>query len=117
MRISYSGLETFKQCPLKFKLQYLDRLKTPKSKEALFGTLLHSALKILHEPGLLAPTEEEILKYIADNWDPAVYETENESVAAFALAIKIMNDYYAKNYPSQFNILALETPFEVPLAV
>ncbi len=117
MRISYSGLETFKQCPLKFKLQYLDRLKTPKSKEALFGTLLHSALKILHEPGLLAPTEEEILKYIADNWDPAVYETENESVAAFALAIKIMKDYYAKNYPSQFNILALETPFEVPLAV
>jgi len=31
MRVSYSGLETFKRCPLKFKLQYLDKIRTAKS--------------------------------------------------------------------------------------
>lgn len=117
MRISYSALETFKRCPLKFKFGYVDKIKTPKRKEALFGTLLHSALKILHEPGLMIPTEEDILKYIADNWNAEVYTDEQESALAFAQAIKIMKDYYAKNYPSQFNVVALETPFEAPVQV
>jgi len=117
MRISYSALETFKRCPLKFKFQYIDRIKTPKRKEAVFGTLLHSALKILHEPGLMIPTEEEILKYISDNWDAGIYASEQESAMAFAQAIKIMKDYYAKNYPANFNVVALETPFEAPIQV
>lgn len=115
MRISYSALETFKRCPLKFKFQYIDKIKTPKSKEAVFGTLLHSALKILHEPGLIIPTEEDILKFIADNWDASLYASEQENTMAFAQAIKIMKDYYAKNYPADFTVLALETPFEVPI--
>ncbi len=117
MRISYSALETFKRCPLKFKLQYIDKIKTPKSKEALFGTLIHSALKILHEPGLVIPTEEEILKFISDKWNSSIYGSEQESTMAFAQAIKIMKDYYAKNYPAQFNVVALETPFEAPIKV
>ncbi|PIV38696.1 MAG: hypothetical protein COS30_00690 [Candidatus Portnoybacteria bacterium CG02_land_8_20_14_3_00_45_8] len=117
MRISYSALETFKRCPLKFKFGYVDKIKTPKRKEAIFGTLLHSALKILHEPGLMIPTEEEILKYISDNWDAKIYTDEQESALAFAQAIKIMKDYYAKNYPSQFNVVALETLFEAPIQI
>ncbi len=116
MRISYSALESFQRCPLKFKFQYLDKIKAPKSKEALFGTLLHHTLKILHEPGLAIPTEEEILKYLADNWDSAIYNSEQESAMAFAQAVKILKNYYAKNYPAQFNVVALETPFEVPVA-
>ncbi len=115
MRISYSALESFKRCPLKFKFQYIDKIRTPKSKSALFGTLLHSALKILHEPGLIIPTEEEILNFISDKWDSSIYGSEQESTMAFAQAIKIMKDYYAKNYPADFNVLALEAPFEVPI--
>ncbi|HRY52763.1 MAG TPA: PD-(D/E)XK nuclease family protein [Candidatus Portnoybacteria bacterium] len=117
MRISYSALETFKRCPLKFKFQYIDRLKTRKSKDALFGTLLHSALKLLHEPGLIIPTEEDILKFVSDKWDSTPYSTEQESALAFGQAIKIVKDYYAKNYPADFDVLALETPFEVPLQI
>ena len=117
MRISYSALETFKRCPLKFKFQYIDKIRTPKSKDALFGTLLHSALKLLHEPGLIVPTEEDILNFISNKWDASIYSSEQESTLNFAQAIKIMKDYYAKNYPSQFTVLALETMFEVPLQI
>ncbi len=117
MRISYSALDTFKRCPLKFKFQYIDKIKTPKSKEAAFGTLLHSALKLLHEPGLIIPAEEDILKFISDNWDASLYSSEQESSLAFGQAIKIMKDYYVKNYPSDFNVLALEASFEVPVQV
>jgi len=115
MRLSYSALQTFRRCPLKFKFEYIDKIPAPKSKEALFGTLVHNALKMMHEPGLLIPTEEEILKFIANNWNPSIYESEQESSLAFAQAIKMMKDYYAKNYPAQFNVVALETSFEVPV--
>lgn len=115
MRISYSALETFRRCPLKFKFSYIDKIKTPKSKDAIFGTLIHNALKILHEPGLVIPTQEEMLQYINNNWDSSIYGSEDESAMALGQAVKIMKDYYAKNYPSKFNVVALETPFEVPL--
>jgi len=115
MRISYSALETFKQCLLKFKYQYIDKIPTAKSKEAIFGTLMHKTLKVLHEPGLIIPTEEELLQFFANSWDPSIYEDEQQAVAAFSQGIKILKDYYAKNYPSQFNVVALETPFEAPI--
>lgn len=115
MRLSYSALETFKQCPLKFKFQYLDKIKTPKSKEALFGTLVHKTLKVLHEPGLLPPTEDEILKFFSNNWDSTIYPDEREAAFAFSQGVQILKNYYAKNYPARFNVLALETSFEVPL--
>ncbi len=117
MRISYSALETFKQCPLKFKFQYVDRIKTLKSKEALFGTLIHKALRVLHEPGLVIPTEEEGLRFFTNNWDASIYEDEQLAVLAFAQGIKILKDYYAKNYPAQFNVVALETSFEAPIKI
>ncbi len=117
MRISYSALETFKQCPLKFKFQYVDRIKTLKSKEALFGTLIHKALRVLHEPGLVIPTEEELLRFFTNNWDASIYEDEQLAVLAFAQGIKILKDYYAKNYPAQFNVVALETSFEAPIKI
>ena len=115
MRISYSALEVFKRCPLKFKLSQIDKIKTPKSKEALFGTLIHKILKMLHEPGLIIPTEEDILKYFSANWDASLYADEREAAMAFAQGIKILKDYYAKNYPADFNVLALETSFEAPV--
>lgn len=115
MRISYSALEAFKRCPLKFKLQYLDKIKTSKSKEALFGTLVHKVLKTLHEPGLLIPTEEEILKFFADSWDSSIYSDEREASAAFSRGVKMLKDYYAKNYPADFNVVTLETMFAAPI--
>jgi RecB family exonuclease len=115
MRLSYSALATFQRCPLKFKFEYIERIRTPKSKEALFGTLIHSTLKKLHEPGLLIPTEEEILKFFADNWDQKNYTSELEASTNFSQGVKILKDYYAKNYPANFNIVALETSFAVPL--
>jgi len=118
MRISYSALDTFKLCPLKFKFQYLDKIKTPKSKEAIFGTLIHNTLRFLHEPAkLVSPTEEEALAYFGQNWNPDVYTDQQEEMAAFAQGVIMLKNYYAKNFPGQFNIMALETPFEAPILI
>lgn len=116
MRLSYSALEEFRQCPLKFKFSQIDKIKAPKSKEAVFGTIIHNVLKMLHEPSrLVFPTEEEILQYFSQNWDSEVFADQQEETIFFSQGVKMLKDYYAKNYPAKFNIVDLETRFEAPI--
>jgi CRISPR/Cas system-associated exonuclease Cas4 (RecB family) len=115
MRISYSALETYKSCPLKYKYQQIDKIKTPKSKEAVFGTILHSTLKFIHTPGILSPTLEQALEYFSNSWNPAVFDSPEEERAAFVQGVKIIQDYYQKNNPADFNILNLESRFQIEI--
>jgi len=116
MRISYSSLETFTICPAKFKFEVIDKIKTPQSKDAFFGTIIHETLKMLHEPTRIAPpTEEEILEFFSNRWNPEIWNDKNEEAIAFSQGIKILKEYYQKNYPTNFCIVDLETRFEVPL--
>ncbi|MFH1461042.1 MAG: PD-(D/E)XK nuclease family protein [Patescibacteria group bacterium] len=116
MRISYSGLETFSTCPAKYKFQYLDKIKTPKSKEAVFGTLIHECLKLFHGSDRpVPPTEDELLKYFAEKWDSGVYIDEQEEAFAFHQGIQILKNYYLQNQSAIFNVVNLETLFEAPI--
>lgn len=117
MRISYSGLDSFSICPAKYKFQYIDRIKTPKAKEAVFGTLIHECLKMFHEPSRLTPLlEDDLLKYFTDKWNPAIYPDTQEEAFAFHQGIEILKNYYLQNQGLEFNIINLEMPFEIPLS-
>ena len=113
MRLSYSALETYQQCPLKYKYQAIDRLKTPKSKEAVFGTLVHSTLKFIHEPTLIAPDLETALDHFARGWNTEVWENEAEERAAFAQGVEIIQRYYRNERPGDATIVALENNFQI----
>jgi RecB family exonuclease len=116
MRVSYSALDTFNVCPAKYKFQYIDKIKTPKSKESIFGTLLHSCLKKFHEVYQNRPiSQDELLQYFTDLWDGTPYADEKEEAFAFYQGIEILKNYYNQNQGLNFNILDLETPFEVPV--
>jgi len=116
MRISYSALETFQNCPAAFKFQYIEKIKVPKSKEAVFGSLIHETLKMFHEPSRPYPlSEEDLLKYFTQKWDPKVYDDPQEEAFAFSQGIEMLKRYYAQNQGKQFNIIDLETPFEAPI--
>ena len=116
MRISYSGLETFSTCPAKYKFQFIDRIKVPRSKEAVFGTLIHDCLKMFHEPSGPTPlTEDELLKYFTEKWDSNLYQDKQEEAFAFHQGIEILKKYYLQNQGITFNIINLETLFEAPI--
>ncbi len=115
MRISYSSLDTYQTCPLKYKFQEIDKIKTPKSKEAVFGSNLHETMRFIHSPGILLPTLTQAMEHFTNSWNPAVFENPDEERAAFSQGIKIIQDYYQKNNPADFNIVALESRFQIPL--
>lgn len=115
MRISYSAIDTYQSCPLKYKFQQIDKIKTPKSKEAVFGTTIHGTMKFIHTPGILSPTMDQAMEHFTNSWNPAVFDNEDEERAAFSQGIKIIQDYYQKNNPANFNIIDLESRFGIEI--
>jgi len=115
MRISYSALDTYQNCSLKYKFQNIDKIKEPKSKEAIFGTIIHGTLKFIHSPSLLPPKLEEALDYFSKSWNSDIFENESEERAAFSQGVAMIQDYYKKNNPADFNIVDLESRFAIEI--
>lgn len=115
MRISYSALDTYQSCPLKYKFQEIDKIKVPKSKEAVFGSTVHDTMKFIHTPGIISPSLDMAMEHFANAWNPAVFDNPDEERAAFSQGIKILQDYYQKNNPADFNIVDLESRFQIEI--
>jgi hypothetical protein len=115
MRLSYSALDSFQNCSLKYKFQNIDKLKEPKSKEAVFGTLVHGTLKFIHTPSLLSPKLEDALDYFSRNWNSDVFEDELEERNAFSMGVAMIQEYYKKNNIADYNIVDLESRFAVEI--
>ena len=64
MRTSYSALDTFRSCPLKYKYSQIDKLREPKRIETVFGTLIHSALRFMFVRNPLYPTLDEVMDFL-----------------------------------------------------
>ena len=88
---SHSKLGTFQQCKYKYKLQYIDRIKSDlESIEAFMGKLVHKALEKLYNDLKFQKlnAKEELLQFFENIWD------ENYHDKVFI----VKNEYTTKNY-------------------
>lgn len=117
MRLSYSSFESYKNCPLKYKFQAIDKLKEPKKAVQMFGTLLHSVLEYIHKPGFFHPTLEQSLELFAKKFNDLspLFENEIDERTAFTQGVTILQTYYKKNDPSEIVVVDLESRFAVEL--
>lgn len=115
MRTSYSALETYINCPQKYKFQEIDRIKTPKSKEAVFGTLIHNALRYFHGKDPATPSLNQLLAFFKNIWNKDIFLDSDEEKVYFFQGLKILEEYYRKNGLKKINIIGLETRFEAQI--
>jgi len=128
MRTSYSAIETYLQCPQKYKFQEIDRIRVPKSREAIFGSLVHNTLKFMFKRDPLFPTLDEVVDHFREHWpsrevldaegkhDPLRRSwTEFEEKAYFEEGVRMLKKFYEKNAPWNFTIVDLESRFEISL--
>lgn len=115
MRTSYSSLSTYQQCPLKYKFQEIDRIRVPKGLEAIFGNIVHNCLKFMFEHTPLYPTLDEIINRFSNLWqDKELPEIRpEEEKAYYEDGISILKNFYRLNRPWNFDVLDLESRFEV----
>jgi len=115
MRLSYSSMESYQNCPLKYKYKEIDKLKEPRTAVQFFGTLLHQVLQYIHTPEFTSPTLEDALEYLSSHWDDSLFENEMDNRNAFSQAVTIIQRYYQDNDVARANIVALEKRFQIDL--
>lgn len=115
--LSYSQIETFKTCPLHYKLKYILGIPTPPSASLSFGTSIHATLKKFFD--LVAtgkrPNEKLIYKCLEDNWVregylDKVHEKKFFQKGKIYLSGFLKEGFNQKNLPE-----ATEQMFTIPL--
>jgi putative RecB family exonuclease len=117
---SYSRLNTFKQCRLKYKYQYIDKIKTEikQTVEAFLGSMVHQALEKLYKDLKFQNelSKEELIAYFhkiwKENWadDILIVRKEYTIQNFIKMGEKFLSDYYTKYNPfDQGKTIGLET--------
>jgi len=124
MIYSPSKLDTYENCPQKYKFAYIDGLKVEEEGiEAFLGTRFHEAMEKLYaERRFRLMSLEELQAYYEDRWHKNFHEKviivgEGRTAEEyFQLGLKFIEDYYRHYYPfDQNKILGLEQKIEVDL--
>ncbi len=87
---SHSRISTYENCPYKFKLRYIDKVKTDKETiEAFLGSRVHETLEWLYEQVKMEnlPSLKKVLRHYEKDWK-----------RNFNNQIRIVKDFSEKNY-------------------
>ncbi len=124
---SHSKLSTFEQCPLKYKLRYIDKIKPEieKTIEAHLGTSVHDTLEWVYnsikENSERPITLDEIINHYIDIWkkdltqDILIVKKQLTQTDYFNKGIQFLADYYQKHYPFKDGTIECEKEITINL--
>ena len=97
LRISLSAINSYLQCPLKYKLGAVDKV-TPAARAGAglsFYKSLTAALESFHKQGIKPiPAEAKLLEFLDRSWDRTGYADEAEERQHRELAAEILKSFY-----------------------
>ncbi len=113
--LTYSAMNTFRNCPRKYKHRFIDHLKPKEKPESLaFGTVIHQALErwyMLAVEGSAADHRLFEVLDLIDSWFPHRHGDPQET-HRWHLA-RAMIEGYARRYPTEdFEIVEVEKEFQ-----
>lgn len=117
-RLSYSQLDTFKMCPLKYNYRYLMKVPTAQAHAANFGNSVHKTLNDFYlalKQGQKVDLEF-IQKLYEKNWIPYGYESKDHEMTRKTTGWEILKNYYEKNGDPWVIPAFLEQPFNIKIA-
>jgi DNA helicase-2/ATP-dependent DNA helicase PcrA len=115
--LSYSQIQTFKTCPMHYKLKYIYKIPTAPVAAQSFGISLHATLKefyIAVRNGEKA-TEKLLLRKLTENWIREGFTSKTHEERFLAKAKEYLSDYLTHQFNSKITTAALEQMFTIPL--
>ena len=127
MAYSFSQLQTYQQCPLKYRFEKVDRLKPDIPNESLhlvLGSCVHNALEELYKKvsDLVVPTKESLLELFKELWNTEieriikVYDRnpfDEETINIFYNRWEQYIHYYYDKYTPFNDAIAMKTEMNV----
>ena len=91
VRLSYSAFECYNDCPFKFKKLYIERVREPNNKYAMYGSAFHELLDTLYSK------EEFVSSKAVELW-PKVFDKEAGKSAYSHISRGDKEEYKAKGF-------------------
>ena len=116
--LSYSQIDTFKACPLKYKYRYVLKVPAAPYHTLSFGQSLHDTLRHFHQLELQSsqPTLKDLLKLYRHHFRPEGYDSPAHKQARFRSGQTALRRYFAVYRQLLGRPLELETSFRLRIA-
>jgi len=115
MRLSYSAINTYQNCPLMYKFGYIDKLPSKPNEKMWFGGHLHEALKFILDDPYHLPTQAETVRFYAENFDKSIFSSEAAAQNYFENGLKIIEKFYKQITEKLPQIVSTEEKFVLPM--
>jgi putative RecB family exonuclease len=118
VRLSFSRIDSYANCPRKFRYAYVDKLPGRPGPHLSFGTSVHNALEAFYDRKLPeCPTEEELLGFLYEGWDSSgfVQLPREEQLGFYRHAQDVLRRFHRRAAPTYRLPAATEAWFELPI--
>ena len=115
--LSYSQIETFRICPLHYKLRYIYKVPTPPSASASFGSSMHAALKSFYQKvkNGSGPNNKLIISCLEDNWMKEGFSSKAHERKFFEKGKLYLTGYLKETFDPKLLPVLMEQKFAIPL--
>lgn len=118
LRLSFSRVDVYRTCPLKFRFAYLDKLPAVPGPELSWGSSIHAALEAWWDQKLPDPPPVEFLwQALYDNWDDEGFEgmVREDKLKWYQHARNVLAQHHQRFAPTYQPAVATEEWFELDL--
>ena len=118
LRLSFSRVDTYRTCPLKFRFSYIDHLPSLPAPALSWGSAIHAALEAWWDQKLPQPPPVDVLlAALYDNWDDSGFDgmAREDKLKWYRHAQDVLTRHHARYSPSYTPAVACEEWFELDL--
>jgi putative RecB family exonuclease len=118
LRLSFSRVDAYRTCPLKFRYSYIDRLPAQPSPDLSCGSSVHAAIERWWDQKLAEPPPVDVLmEGLYDGWDDAgfVDTPRDEKIRWYRRAQEVLQRHYDRYAPVYVPAIATEQWFELDI--
>lgn len=118
VRLSFSRIDSYRNCPRKFRYAYIDRLPGVPGPHLSFGSSIHGALEAFYDRKLPeCPSEEDLLGFLYESWDSSGFRElpRDEQLAFYRHAQDVLRRFHRRAAPHYALPAATEAWFELPI--
>jgi len=115
LNLSASSIETYKQCPLKYRLSNIDKIPQVSSKPQLtFGNIIHRVLEQFHQPNT-EQTQERIFNLLDNNWESLGFDYDTQEADFKRQGVELLTNYY--DYLTKYPVNVIEREFQISFEI
>lgn len=113
MEMSFSRISTYRFCPWKYKLVYVDGMRTPPTPQISLGLTVHRALEEFHKGD--GKTLDELLEVYDRVWVNEGFTDPQQTVHFYEKGEKMLCGYFDWFQLRKSQVVAIEREFRFPV--